>query len=252
MQQKNDKRTILHNILNGSSTLDSPVIERSVLTGLAAGHRPDLKDSAQVWLFGLPALLGVAGFALLFREQLDSPTAMAIVILVFVGLFGAIWHIARSRDDALRQQARILQEPVTELRDLQGLIKNYLANLDKRTSRYFHVVTNSKVTSYFVLTQISQTLQERVNELSDLLSRPTRENILISHQLLQGTLVFSDSFQGAAGNMHVVPLARLKVAVHQIFEFLDSELKLLEDELAGSAAEAGAEDDSIEEQGEPH
>lgn len=250
MEPRKDKRLVILDILSGTSPLESPVIERSVLTGLAERRRPDLKDSAQVWLVGLPALLALAGFAVLFREYFESPTVLATAILVFLSFAVLIWHIARSRDDALRQQAKILQEPVHELRDLQTLIKNYLSNLDKRTSRYFHVVTNSKVTSYFVLTQIAQTLQERVDELTALLNHPSRENILISHQLLQGTLVFSDSFQGGVGNTHVVPLVRLKAAVLQIFQFLDSELKVLEEELASTTEIT--EDDSIEEQGEPH
>ena len=250
MPTKKDNRIIILDILSGTSHLDSPLIERSVLSGLAERKNPDLKDPAQAWLVGLPALLAVTGFAVLFREHLESPALGAISILAFVSAFVAIWHVARIRDEALRRQAKILEEPLRELHDLQLLIKTYLSNLDKRTRSYFHVVTNSKVTSYFVLTQIDQKLQEKIEELAVLLEAPSRESILVAHHLFQGTLVFSDSFQGAAGNIHVVPLARLKVAVLQIFEFLDSELKLIEDDLAKN--EELSHEDSFEDQGEPN
>ncbi|MBN8548687.1 MAG: hypothetical protein J0M12_05190 [Deltaproteobacteria bacterium] len=250
MTAKKDNRIVVLDILSGSSHLDSPIIERSVLTGLAERKAPELKDPSQAWMVGLPAIVAATGFAILFREHLESPPATAITILLLLSAAVVTWQIARSREDALRQQVRVLQEPLQELRDLQSLIQAYLSNLDKRSRRYFHIVTNSKVTSYFILTQIMQKLQEKIDELNDLLQIPSRENIVIAHHLLQGTLVFSDSFQGAAGNLHVVPLARLKTVALQIFEFLDSELKLIEEDIAKS--EELAHDLSVEDQGEPN
>jgi hypothetical protein len=251
MELKKDKRIIVLNILSGSTGLDSPLIERSVLTGIAELKRPNLKEPGQVWLVGVPILFLVFGFGLVFHKAFENPQLLAAGILAYLCLCILVWHVARQRDEALRRHIKILQEPVEELRELQGVIKNYLAALDKRTRQYFHLVTNSKVTSYFVLSQISNALEERITEVSELLSVPRRENVLVAHQLLQGTIFFGDSFKVGAGNTHIVPLARLKVAVLQIFEFLDSELKLLEEELT-IQPEEDSEEVRPEEQGEPH
>lgn len=244
-----DKQVIILNILSGATQLDSPVIERSVLSAIAERPRPDLKDPEPVWFGGIPALLVMLGAMILYREHLEDPVWLAGAILSLLSVFLVVWHMARSRDEALRSQVKILQEPLEELKELRTMVKNYLENLDRRTSKYFHVVTNSKVTSYFILTQVAQALGQRIEEISNLLGSPSRESVLISHQLLQGTLVFRDSFNGAGGNTHVVPLARIKTAVLQLFDFLDSELKLLEDEMATRAEELQS---SLDEQGEPH
>lgn len=250
MEQPSDKRLVVLNILSGQFQPDSPVIERSVLSAMASKPRPDLRDPSQVWFAGVPILFIYVGACMILHESIATPTAMALAILGFVLLTSCVWYFARKCDDALRQEARILQEPLKELNELLATINAYLENLDRRTSKYFHVVTNSKVTSYFVLTQISQTLKARIDEVAALLASPRRENLLISHQLLQGTLVFSDSFNGGAGNMHVVPLARLKTTVLQIFEFLDSELKILEEELQHRGEMPPA--DPAEDFGEPN
>ena len=248
MVQHSEKRSLVLSILDGQIQPDSPVIERSVLTALAGKPRPNLQDPQQIWFTGVPLLLLYAGACMLFREQLNSPALMAVIILGFLTLTSGIWYFARKRDDLLRREARVLKEPVEELKDLQKIINQYVGDLDRRTSKYFHLVTNSKVTSYFALTQITQALQTRITEVEDLLKAPRRENLLISHQLLQGTLVFSDSFGGGAGSMHVVPLARLKTTVLQLFHYLDSELKLLEEELV-QTTEPSVE---AEDFGEPH
>ncbi len=248
MSQQSEKRSLVLSILDGQIQPDSPVIERSVLTALAAKPRPDIKDPGHIWFSGVPVLLIYVGSCLLLREQLGSPVAMSIAILGFLTLTFGIWYVARNRDEYLRREAKVLLEPVEELKELQTTINQYVEDLDRRTSRYFHLVTNSKVTSYFALNQISEALQNRIREVQQLLEVPRRENLLVSHQLLQGTLVFSDSFSGGAGSMHVVPLARLKTTVLQLFQYLDSELKVLEEELVQKAEIP----EDLEDIGEPH
>lgn len=249
MTKSNDKRLIVLDILSGVTHPDSPLVESSVLVGIAQKPRPELKDPGQIWYSGIPCLLFLAGGLVLFREQLQTPAAIAVAILCFCSAAAVVWQLASRRTEAMAREARVLNEPLEELRELQRSLKEYMQRLDHRTRKYFHVVTNSKVTSYFVLTQIAQTLQGRIDEIAGLLAYPCRESLLISHQLLQGTLVFSDSFQGSSkGNIHVVPLARLKTVVLQIMEFLDSELRVLEEEFG----EAEPFADGPEEHGEPN
>ncbi|MBX7142898.1 MAG: hypothetical protein K1X79_00455 [Oligoflexia bacterium] len=234
MPPPSDNKHIVIDILNGTAQVEgasSPVIERSVLAAIAESKSPEFKDPYQVFFLAIPFILSVCGFIIILSPHLMFPPYNMVVglgVLIVMGI--AVYH-AHKRFKALDDHAKLLAQPLDELLYLQNQIKNFLGNFDRRTTRYFHVVTNSKVSSYFVLTQMATALDQRISEITTLLEDPLRENLQAAHHLLQGTLAFRDSFTAQSGHMHVIPLARLKTVAEQLINYLDTELKALESEL---------------------
>jgi len=225
------KKSRLFEILDGGAELSSPLLERSSLIMIAEKPRPVLPAPGAAWAAGLPAVATLGFILYQLREHLTDPLRLAGAITAvasgFVGV--ALW--ARAGSTEKRGFARSLEAPLKELSDMLAYLQNYQTELDRRTSRYFHCVTSTKVTSYFVLAQIILALRKRTDEVHSLLDDPTRENLLVAHESLSGTLVFRDSLSNTHGNVHVIPLARLKATIVQLIDFIDEEIGLLEREL---------------------
>jgi len=225
------KKSRLFEILDGDRQLSSPLIERSSLVLIAEKPRPVLPAPHSAWIIGTGLLVLMALLAIEFREQLSEPLYRAGAISLFVSCLVGTLLWARSSRLEIQGFVDGLRAPLRELDDILSYLQTYQADLDRRTSRYFHCVTNTKVTSYFVLSQIILALRKRSEEVANLLKNPVRENLLVAHESLSGTLVFRDSISTTHGNVHVVPLARLKVTIVQLIEFIDEEIGILEREL---------------------
>jgi hypothetical protein len=225
------KKSRLFDILDGDRDLSSPLIERSSLVLIAERPRPEIAGARSTWAIGLGILAFLGLIAYEFRSYLTDPLHRAGVISVLVSIVvgTALWAHSGRRE--LKNFIETLRQPLQELDDILIYLQTYQADLDRRTSRYFHCVTNTKVTSYFVLSQIILALKKRSEEVTELLKNPIRENLLVAHESLSGTLVFRDSMSTKQGNVHVIPLARLKVTIVQLIEFIDEEIGILEREL---------------------
>lgn len=225
------KKSRLYEILDGDRELSSPLIERSSLILIAEKARPVLPNSHTAWVAGSGLLLFMALLIFEFRDRLADPFYRAGAISVFVSCLVGTFLWARSSRLEIRNFTQSLRAPLRELDDILSYLQTYQTELDRRTSRYFHCVTNTKVTSYFVLSQIILALRKRSEQVAELLRNPVRENLLVAHESLSGTLVFRDSMSTSQGNVHVVPLARLKPTIVQLIEFIDEEIGILEREL---------------------
>ena len=232
MDAPSEKRIRLHQILDGQVEFDSPFIESAALKQLANQPEPVLHSQSTPVKLGLPvvALMAVAGG--LAVRYFNSPI-YNVSLLFAIGLaVTIIWYFAVAREERIIAMAATLEHPLKELRDLRRFIVDYLEELDRRTSRYFHCVTNTKVTSYFSLTQISVALAERVDFAASLLKDPTRDNVLSAWRSLRGSLVFNDGLSSLSSNTHMIPLEKLRAVVVMLTEDMDKGIAELEAEIA--------------------
>lgn len=125
-----------------------------------------------------------------------------------------------------------LERPLEELNRLRTYLDQWLRDLDERTSRYFHCVTHSKVTDYYVLTQINASLLERIQRVTHLLEKPKRGNLKEAFTLLQGSILFHDGIALGTGTAYAVPLGRLSQLVTQVIENLERGVRELEEDIA--------------------
>ena len=146
----------------------------------------------------------------------------SIVVFILEGL-GRRRKVERSMESA----RPLVQEVKNVLRALTG----YLTELDRRTSKYFHCVTNTKVTTYFMLRQIENSLSALVEELEEALAHPSADNFLMVHERLRGTIEYRDGFEFNSGKIYYLPITRLSLAIQDLIQNLEAGIQALEGEI---------------------
>lgn len=168
----------------------------------------------------------IAGLAVPERTEL---LFLGVILVVASSLaFMAEFMINRDR---IRRARSTLETVVGRVRSVRNELVDYLTDLDKRTSRYFHCVTNTKVTTYFTLRQIETALGNRVEELDALLRYPSRRTLLEAAQLLQGKLEYRDGFEFNTGKSYATPLQAIRKTIVALREELEYGIESLEDEI---------------------
>ncbi len=191
-------------------------------------------------LRGLPELplftLSLSAIGLLFvlsglsPEIAKSPVPSAgllVLVLclpVFVLERVVLWQMVRSRANGMKPC-------VEELKRLRGSLYNYLTGLDKRTMRYFHCVTNSKVVTYFMLRQIENSLTELLVEFDRLYLTANQTNLFGIQERLRGNLDYRDGFVFNSGRLLHCPIAFLPSRVHELVNELERGIGMIESEI---------------------
>lgn len=131
----------------------------------------------------------------------------------------------------IQVKMRGLHPLVDELREMRLAVAKYLTDLDRRTSRYFHCVTNSKVTTYFMLRQIENSLGRLIEKLDGLCARAQPADLEKFQQLLRGTLEYRDGFEFNSGALLYVPIYQLSIRIQELVADLERGISALEDEI---------------------
>ncbi|RMG39215.1 MAG: hypothetical protein D6719_13870 [Candidatus Dadabacteria bacterium] len=235
MADLNPRKERLYQILTGNVEPDSPVIAHSGLRNIAETELPDILKPALAWTIlwplGVLLWLGQSMLLLLRVDELGSPLIAAESLFVLLILFGCLWFSKRAREKDLQNLIEALRDPLDELNELAVYLANYQQSLDRRTRTYFHCVTNSKVTAYFVMMQMTAALKERTAEINTLIEQGTRKSLAEAYRRLQGAIVFSDGAVPGRGNTYAVPLARLRKTIDLLIEHLEEGLAELEEEI---------------------
>lgn len=232
MNSKSHKRDRIHGILAGEIETDSPRIDRSELGKLVNQSPPKFAPS-ELHLVLPPLLLG--SFALLFAWfapiQFDSTYARAVPALTIIIIFLWLLHCQKVRSAEIKKYSAGLSKAVDELQNLKDYLARYLKALDERTSRYFHCVTNTKVTTYFILMQIEAAIGERISEVRAQLNTASTHSTQEAFYKLHGNLLFQDGAIRNQGDTHLVPLARLSEVIPALVQNLEAGLIELEKEI---------------------
>ena len=231
----NDKRDRVYHILAGTVEVPEEYSSPSILVEIQRQELPALKPN-MISFVAVPLAFMLVAVLLFVYEAVKGPllapgvSSMLVLLLVIVWLGACLrWH--------KRQIAEVADHYATglqELRSLHEYLDSYLTNLDERTSRYFHCVTNTKVLNYCVLRQINAALGEKVEEITRLLSTLDPASLIKARNLLVGMLFFYDGALANTGNAHLMPMARLQVAVRMLVETLDAGVTELEEEIAAA------------------
>lgn len=172
---------------------------------------------AGLWIDSLSLLLRSLGVGL-----------MAMLLLTL--LLEMIW-----RKVTVHSLAQRLKPIIGELEEVREFVNSYLTALDKRTSRYFHCVTNTKVTTYFMLRQIEGALTEMVSDCSQHLAKHSPASYNYVRERLRGVLQYRDGFEFNDGKLYYLPLPRLVSGIQDMIAELEAGIELLEDEIRLSA-----------------
>ena len=172
-------------------------------------------------------LFVVAGF--MVRELgvlLRSVGIGLMLMLLLVLLLEMIWR--RHKVKSLMRNVRPI---VQEIRQIRDFLSSYLTSLDRRTSRYFHCVTNTKVTAYFMLRQIENALTCLLGDIEEEMSVWSGSNYAGVRELLLGVLEYRDGFEFNDGKLYYAPLPQVTRVIQELITELETGIELLEDEI---------------------
>lgn len=186
---------------------------------------------------------GFLAFGVLQQQRnLLVPAAVALVAAFLLTLL-----MGRIRSKGMLQYAQTLDDAITEVVTLRDSVAKFMTELDARTSRYFHCITTTKVTSYFKLRQIEASLSLLIEKLTSLATDITPARLLACHELLSAPLEYSDSLVANTGNLHYEALPDLHATVKKLMGELMSGIEALEREIAVSKAMEMEESEESEE-----
>lgn len=227
-----ERKHLILDVLDGNYDRETATMDKVELRNFSLVKMPRFNLNRILWFVNI--LIGLS-FGALFLYQLKDNQALGLLQLGFGGIFLlfvlwlTIWAIRRHKSHSAFIE--IITPPFNELVELRNSLKEYLQVFDKRTSRYFHCVTNSKVTAYYVLSQMNSEMTKLIDELTELLAQPNYKNLGLATFLLQGSLVISDSLVVDVGKTHLVPLERLYPTMLQIVDNLEDAIISLEDDI---------------------
>lgn len=179
----------------------------------------------------LASILAVLGVA--FAQSM-APSSRLLV--ASVGLCAVLHTFAlivqqRRRAGTVGQD---IYQALKEMQDIRDNLNTYLNELDTRTRKYFHCVTNTKVTTYCILRQLLLSLDERIGIVESLLRSPNGQDLADAHRELARDLVFRDGFLKSSGKERYIAPQRIIPVIEGLTRELEDSLKELEDEISFS------------------
>ena len=224
------RRERLTQILDGRIDFAGINTEKSPLQVLAESATPQEVELKSTW----PRSLALATILLIglvvFQPVMELAWLIAGVTLVICAFVEAIAKFFLNTK-LLRGWSQKLGAGLQELVEVHTLLNDYLLQLDKRTSKYFHCVTNTKVTTYCILKQVLGALEERITVTSRLLDRGSPASLVKAFWQLRELLPFRDGYLQNSGLEHFLAPCNIFPAVHLLIEELDESLVELEKEI---------------------
>jgi len=229
--RESKKRKVLE-VLHWDNEISSTAVRESKVATLVQAGSTD-PGSFPRWSLDLITILGIivgVGFwsAAVAYEEL----ALQIAAVFFLGLSLLRWFLKDlEKSQVLNDYYLDLCDCCEELLQLEKNLSAYLTELDDRTSRYFHCVTTSKVTNYYVLGQILGELGKFNEQLEQTLRKKSWHTCATSYALLQSDLKVADGNLLSSGQMHELPVFRVTSTVAQLTEMLEEGLREIEQDI---------------------
>ncbi|MCB0354821.1 MAG: hypothetical protein KDD64_14900 [Bdellovibrionales bacterium] len=224
-ERKLGRRAALVDLLYWDHTLSSAVLRDSMLARIGAQQLPwGLHKDFPYGILGSWVMAVLSVFAVFATHEGNLLLALCSAGTAFLVL-GAVACYTVQKQSSI-QQARVqIAEALVELETQRGLLSNYLEALDRRTSRYFHVVTTSKTTAYAILNQI-------LSEIDLLLEESSKtKDVRWLYERLSRSITVSEGYVSGKGKDHKIPLAQLSFVVADIQQLLEEGLDELEHEI---------------------
>lgn len=173
------------------------------------------------------ALFILSGLVMPLQGPLLRGAGMGLMAALLVVLLanGVLRH------GQIKELMQRLWPIVDELHGAREFLTGYLSNLDKRTSRYFHCVTNTKVTTYFMLRQIENSLNELLAELDAKLNWTSIKNYTLVQTRLKGDLEYRDGFEFNDGQLFKTSLTEIVPRIQELIQQLETGIEVLESEI---------------------
>lgn len=237
--KKNFQDTFVTPMGNNAASPSAPAIaenpsaeEASALDEIAQAELPEaIATPLPAIPVGLLIALGffslTAGQVMPDYRDLANPVGIGSIV------FGIIWLSLAMvwRKSHLTAQRDAVDSSLQELGEIQSATAEFLNALDKRTARYFHCVTNTKITSYFILRQIETGLNQLLTDVRALVDNGSPECIIEALERLRSPFTYRDGFDFNSGHQYEVPIDRLPQLIMKYRQELTEGIESLEREI---------------------
>ena len=234
------KKTEISRLLEIEDPVNTAKIENSAVA--RAAFTPMPKSLLNLTLYSI-VTLGVFFTCILL--VLAGVTKDAYPTVIFGGVLGllalvAFFAVVVNAAEDKKVVTEYLREALQELQSLHSHLSSYIETVDKRTNRFFHCVTTSKVTTYYLLNQMEDELEKAINQLGEFSEKNTTPAIENSLNLLKGNVRVTDGLVAEAGQSHDIAFHNLKVVLSELEEKMESGIKEIESEIISFRNPAGA------------
>ena len=229
-----DKTLEIQDLLLGACEHQAPVERegrpRSKQKQKIAIPQPEIV--ASVGILVVLAYTATILFSVQFYPEVRSHKEVLVTVLFL--LFLLVVLVLRLVMRSYREYRRFMFRLHSRLRDTEVMrdrLSTYLRELDRRTSRYFHCVTNSKVVSYYLLMQILELVATRCRKIDSLLAGKSAASLANADEILRSTIDVSDKFGSGRAHNFRVSVDKLEELVDALINRLETGIKELEEEI---------------------
>jgi hypothetical protein len=218
--------------VSGKLNIKSQLVETSALKAYSASEQISLYPQKKLVYFTCALIL--TGFIILNRgpQSINFNDSMwwLGVICFAMGLVNVRLFFSAHHSNTLILKTK-LKEPVEELCYLKDYLISYLRSLDSRTSKYFNVITNNKVSNYLLLLNIKLALQDKISEIDLYAEKLSPTNLIIIDKLVRGGLEVRDGGGLDPGNLNLISFSKVAETIDTLVSNMESSVRDLEEEL---------------------
>ena len=225
-------RLFVQEVLSGKHRSEKIGPETPVIRELESQEWPELASSNMPWLAGVALIVFFTTSFFLLNQVLESEVPISILMLLGILVFVMSWTLSFHRERRIRSFDQLMQEACLELGTLVDEQKELLIRLDERMVKYFNSNTISDSYILFILMQLRDLMERRLEKVCVLLSKPTRDNLLFAHRLFFTPLSVRESVIEGLGRVHPIPISHVRETAGPLLEYVQENLLALEAEAA--------------------
>ena len=166
------------------------------------------------------------------RTEFTTLLYVSFAIMTALVVMAAFLFVENQKLREINHISAILRAAMFELEFNSQKLSEYLDDLDRRTTRYFNCVTNSKVKTYFILRYFDGSLKILLKALQERLDNPNGERVLEALYLLKGNMPENTAMTGLSNSdVPVLRVHELPGHLMQLIETLEEALVLISKEI---------------------
>ncbi|MCB0319323.1 MAG: hypothetical protein KDD60_00275 [Bdellovibrionales bacterium] len=229
--QHSSKKKEISALLNARDPLTTTRLEESAIARAAASHVSSLVSLGALYrlLFGAACLFALLLIGIGSAKEDQSLTYLGC-LFALLSLFALLFIYAYGRK-LQKELESTLEEGLRELLQLKSHLDSYIETVDKRTNRFFHCVTTSKVTTYYLLFQLQEVLSKSTAQIEERLQAGSGSALDAAHSIFQGDMVITDGLIAESGKPHKIPFYHLKYILGELEIKMEEGIREIEAEI---------------------
>jgi hypothetical protein len=157
-------------------------------------------------------------------HQVAAVTSTALFVT-----FSILFILARERRSAAIRSRVVAAHDELSLKIV--ILEEFIEEFDNRTQRYFHVVTSSKTSAYYLINQALTHMIVLRDKAAKALAAHSSGGVRSAYELLAGNIRIADGVTVGSGVVHDLAVAQLTLALDELIDRLAQDIAELEEDI---------------------